>query len=236
MMGIDHVEYGALVVERRDQLAAAMSVGRDPSSPSLQFKGPIPNEDALGARDDGRFARLVVADSHFGHRASEVLVDATLRCPLESPDLSPLGALDLLEDDRSDTTLTVVWLDRLTGVAKIHWFGDSLALRLRRGAAPLVLIKKDTRYVHPGGFDPHSAGHARCPIAPKDLIVLFSDGVDECHYHYPETSIGLNHIAALFTEHPTPADFVTALAQLALTGVDGNPGGQDNIAIVAVQV
>ena len=32
-----------------------------------------------------------------------------------------------------------------------------------------------------------------------------------------------------------PLDYVRALIELALDGVDGNPGGEDNIAAIAVE-
>ena len=48
--------------------------------------------------------------------------------------------------------------------------------------------------------------------------------------------IGPAHIHDLYSSiAPRPAGFAEALARLALAGVDDNPGGQDNIALVAVR-
>ena len=69
------------------------------------------------------------------------------------------------------------------------------------------------------------------------LVAGFTDGIDECHYRSPETSVGYHHIAALAADVDyDPLRLVTELTQLALTGVDGNPGGQDNIAVIASAV
>ena len=66
-----------------------------------------------------------------------------------------------------------------------------------------------------------------------ELVVGFTDGVDECHYRQPRTSIGPRHLQdLLIVSSGDPAAYASALAGLALAGVDGNPGGEDNLAIV----
>ena len=67
-----------------------------------------------------------------------------------------------------------------------------------------------------------------------DLLLAFTDGVDQCHYRSPVTSIQPGHIAAVARAASfDPLAVVQDLTALALSGVDGNPGGEDNIAIVA---
>ena len=44
------------------------------------------------------------------------------------------------------------------------------------------------------------------------------------------------HLAALHSEvGPAPEAYARGLTEMALTGVDGNPGGQDNIALVVAR-
>jgi len=60
--------------------------------------------------------------------------------------------------------------------------------------------------------------------------------VDECHYRSPETSVRSGHRRMLHGQVGSdPAPYVRALLGLALEGVDGNPGGQDNVAVAAVR-
>ena len=62
------------------------------------------------------------------------------------------------------------------------------------------------------------------------------DGIDQCHYRQPETSVTPRHLRSLLAETgPEPSRYAQALVELALRGVDGNPGGQDNIALVVTR-
>lgn len=234
LSGVDHITYGELHLEQQGPLVAAMSVGADRASPSLEFKGEAPNEDALSGRDDGRFARLVVADSHFGSQASHELVAAIHRAPYDVA--TPPVVLPQPAVDGSETTLTTVWLDRFRGVAHVQWFGDSLAIVLRADQLPLVLVEADDEFITPQAFGWTEARSVAVQVQAGDVLLAFSDGVNECHYRRPQTSVNLHHVQALFDEAAGLVDFVEELGRLALRGVDEHPGGQDNIAIVAVQV
>ena len=71
---------------------------------------------------------------------------------------------------------------------------------------------------------------------PDQLLLVFTDGVDECHYRSPETSVTGEHIADIVRRvDDEPLRAANDITSLALAGVDGNPGGQDNIAIIAAQ-
>jgi len=232
LRGVDHVVYGELALVSAGPIVAAMSVGADEGSPSLRFKGDVPNEDALSGRDSGQFARLIVADAHFGRSASEMLVDAVHLAPYDVAD-PPLFIPEAVLDE-SATSFTSVWLDREVRQAEVHWFGDSLAVRLRRGHGATLLTDDDHRFVTPSTFDWDEAKHSVVALEAGDVLVAFTDGVNECHYRQPATSITLDHVYDLFDRAGTLTEFVQTLGDLALEGVDGNPGGQDNIAIVAV--
>ena len=60
LLGSEHPDYGHVTWEHPNPwTACALSVGSDPASPSLRFKGDAdgaPNEDALLLLDDGRHA------------------------------------------------------------------------------------------------------------------------------------------------------------------------------------
>jgi hypothetical protein len=69
---------------------------------------------------------------------------------------------------------------------------------------------------------------------PGDLLLAYTDGIDECHYRSPRTSVRPGHVSALAAGVGNdPLATVDGLCRLALGGVDGNPGGEDNIAIIA---
>ncbi len=58
--------------------------------------------------------------------------------------------------------------------------------------------------------------------------------MNECHYREPATSVRPDDIAdtAAYVSFD-PLETVRAVGELALAGVRGNPGGQDNIALIA---
>jgi hypothetical protein len=63
--------------------------------------------------------------------------------------------------------------------------------------------------------------------------MAFTDGIDECHYRSPATSLGSAQFVELFDEvGAAPEIYCGRLAQWALDGLDGHPGGQDNLAQV----
>ena len=234
MLGTDYERYGDLTVSGVGELVVAMSVGATPDTPSAQFKGDAKNEDALSARDSGSLARLVVADSHYGDQASGLLVAAMHAAALEqvTPDLGVLPGTT----DGSETTLTTVWINRDVCAAEARWVGDSLALLLRPGAPPIELIDADHQFFDTESFSWSAMHHRSVPVEPGDVIIAFTDGVNECHYRQPATSISIERIGELFEQATSLTGFVEALGELALIGVNGHPGGQDNIAIAAITI
>ena len=61
-----------------------------------------------------------------------------------------------------------------------------------------------------------------------------SDGIDECHYGKPETSVTPQIMVELWRETGNELEaYVRRLVELALSGVDRHPGGQDNVAVIA---
>lgn len=140
----------------------------------------------------------------------------------------------------SETTLTVAVLDRarreVVGVA----VGDSSAVVIGLDAGVRWLTTPGRTYVDPSSPSSYAReviGSFRAPVAPGELVVVFSDGVNECKYGDPSASIGARHLEALWIRCAGRVErFVESLAALALSGVDGHPGGEDNVAIVAARV
>lgn len=231
LVGADHEVGSRLTVVGADDLFGAICVG-DERAPTWRSKGALANEDALSGRDDGRFARLVVADSHWGGEASCHLVEALHDAPLH--DALPTVAAEPATDG-SETTLTVVWLDRQAGAARVQSCGDSLALRLR-GDQAMTLHELDTFYTSPQEFSWDLTSAAQVAVEPGDVLVAYTDGVHECNRGRPGRSVAPHHVAEIYRRAQTLEEFVLELATTALVGVDGNPGGEDNIAIVAIRV
>ncbi len=249
MLGRDHKGYDEVAVSQLGSVAAALCVGSDRHSPSLAFKASKaePNEDALLIKQRGSVYLLAVADAHFGVEASHRLLKRLARG--EFPE-TRAELLDLcLRIQRphlevsSATTLLVAIYDSASGHVLALSTGDSSLATLEEGRWT-VHNGRDDSYLrldalsHPDGWN-----EVELWLRPGTLLCLHSDGVDECHYRQPETSLTPARIeqvaAGLEAEGPEEGEdraerFATALARAALAGVDGYPGGQDNIAILAV--
>lgn len=246
LYGRDHGVYGALHVEAvGERAAAAISAGATADAPSTAAKGDKanPNEDALVVLDDGRRVLVAVADSHFGHRASHTMIEHLARLTAVPVDLDGLAAtLDRSArwpasvDDHSASTLCAAVFDRETGRGEGLNIGDStVAVLDADGLRPAN--RHNSAYVHPGrhGKPSRMAAAFAFTAGPDALLLAYTDGVDECHYRRPETSVQAHHVRAVLTQTgPKPVAFARRLAELALAGVDGHPGGQDNIALIAV--
>ena len=64
-----------------------------------------------------------------------------------------------------------------------------------------------------------------------------SDGVFECHYRRPLTSVTETDLLALAQDATVdPAALTERIMNLAHTGVRGSPGGEDNIAVAVTRV
>lgn len=246
LLGKDFSQYGRVDgCELGEDAACAISVGADRFSPSLMFKGDpaAANEDAVLLRESAGRIVMAVADAHFGQWASEVLVSGLAEEGIDFA--SPQGVLEALQrlcannedlEQRSETTLLIVSVHRGTGRGFGLSFGDSSALILGSGGAR-PLNQKNAHYIspnQPADFEKADSAIFEFQAGPGEMVLLFTDGVDECHYGKPETSISAAHLVRLIAEvRNDTRQFVSRLADLALSGVDGHPGGQDNLVIAA---
>lgn len=257
LFGEDHDEVAAYAMcsvgvpsSGRPLTCCAISVG---DVAALVRKGgtEVPNEDCLYAYDDGRYVIHIIADGHHGHEASHDLVEAlgnaydehgpTLDTE-ESLELAHRASLVAGDPDAalsvSRSTLLIARLDRREGRLGGVSLGDSPLFIGSVETGVRRVVEPNTRYVAP--WDPELLGVAAegsrfsVPVNSGEWILSCSDGVTECHYGTPDTSIQPSDIDSLMIRAcGSPDAFVELLAALALTGVRGHPGGEDNVAIVA---
>lgn len=256
MLGRDHMaadRYAMCSVGDDGRTVCSLSLG---GLAAIPRKGgtQVPNEDCLVAADFGSIAFHAVADGHRGYRASHKLVELiagrldgadSIRTlvrtcgwlhgqePQEEEDARrPTGIKDI-----SRTTATLCAIDRESGTVEGWSLGDSAVYHLSLTHGISRLNEPNTVYVTPFQTDPVDPGslqHFRAAVHPGDILLSCSDGVFECHYGSPETSISLDDLESLFFRFSGDVDaYVAAVSRDALRGVRGNPGGQDNIAVIA---
>lgn len=249
LLGEDFPTFGELHVQTLagGDVAGAISAGVDPHSPARENKGSpdFPNEDGLFALSRGTRGLLAVADAHFGHRASHDLLRAIARWEDEIPeDLQTLAAaLEGLpprdDEDASESTLLVAVHDRATGAGFGYSFGDS-ALAVVGPERAEILTSPEPFYVaQRAELLPRVQRAQRLEFRaePGEVILVFTDGIHECHYTHPETSLGVRQLRRCFDVcGDDPRCLAERIARLAMRGVSGNPGGQDNLALVARRV
>ena len=244
-LGESAQDYG--VIEQRHphhEVTTCLSVGADPDSPSLAAKGSRsqPNEDGLlVAREGSRFL-LAVADSHFGcaasHRLLTHLSERLASIPESTGELALLclGLCDPPWDDDSASTLLVLVVDCHSGEFFGYSWGDCSAVQTV-GQRVLALTRDDADVDYISNFDAPEPDRAEVlggTLERGDSLLLFTDGINECHYRNPDTSLNLLHLQQLLEQHKPPRDWARAVVEAALQGVGGFPGGQDNIALICL--
>ena len=248
LLGRDHEEYGRFAVARvSEHTVCAISAGADQEF-ALTTQKEHTNEDAIFVFEDDRHTVICVADAHFGRESSERLIERLAQDLLPVPQnpeqldavFAAMAKEKATQSYASETTLTVCILDRMFRQAFGLSFGDSSVVHVAPGELPQRENERDSRFVSlakPSSLSPERG--TRLSFSPRagDLLLVFTDGVDECCYRDPDRSIGPEQMHALIQRTgPEPESIARDLTQLALAGVDGNPGGQDNIALVVTRV
>lgn len=234
----------------RPLTSCSISVG-DVSVLSRKGDTTVPNEDCLYAYDDGRYAVHIIADGHHGFEASHDFVEALAGVYDDrGPTLDPTEALELIYKaalvktgpdsvvPASRSTLLIARLDRREGRLQGVNIGDSALFIGSVETGVQRAIEPNTFYSAPWEselLDYSSPSHSfSIETTSGEWILSCSDGVTECHYGNPETSIHPSDIESIMIRAcGSPDAFVESLASLSLMGVRGNPGGQDNVAIIA---
>lgn len=241
LLGSKHTTFNEVAQENLGFASACLSPGADPNSPSFQNKGDKskPNEDSLLVLRQGTSWLLAVADGHFGTSTAEAMVEHLSRIPRIPQRLGPLSLwLSSLQLPNSASmagaTLTVACFEETTRKVVGLSLGDSSIATISEVGFEL-LNQPNENYIRPtSGVAIELACKFDFNLAPDAMLLLYSDGVNECCYRCPEYSIQGRHFQELYAKNPSPADFSLGLARLALAGVDGQVGGQDNIAVVAL--
>lgn len=246
LLGQDYGEYGALCsVSVGAHAAASITVGSDPASPSHRFKTDprVKNEDALCVIEREDWSGFAVADAHYGPESSHLILARLHRMwashlPEDVDDLGQMIA-DLRHgnpaETESETTLLVVIYQRTTRRGFGVSFGDSSFTILGADRSGAPMNRHDDRYATTADESTMRDGASfGFSAEPGELLVLHTDGVDGCHYRHPATSVQPKHLLNVAeTAGHEPLGTAEGIARLALAGVDGNPGGQDNVAIIA---
>ncbi len=233
-----------LTVLPSGRVVAALSVGADPRSPALAHKGDPdrPNEDAVLVMERGDRALLAVADAHYGCLASHALLSALAERLTDLP-ASPMdlghavraAAMDGRRTDSSGSTLLIAVLHRRLGGGFGFSWGDSTCTLLGAGLPGEPLPRPNAAFVHPQvpwTLETERASFFEFDLPAGGLLAAFTDGIHECHYGHPETSLGPAQFTELFQETgPDPHAFAERLIEAAHAGRAPHPGGQDNIAL-----
>lgn len=219
---------------------ACLSAGSDADSPSMQHKGSkaCVNEDALAVvAADSRWL-FALADGHHGHELSHQLVQGLSEIqsiPNRLGQLSLwLAGQNLETSEAGGSALLIAVLDENSGAVFGFSFGDCSIVTV--GAEGVRWRNAPNQvYLRAGQPIPiELAGTFDFTLKKDEVLLLFSDGINECCYRNAHLSIQAGHIKQLHLELAGDVRaFGKSLVNLALTGVDGNPGGQDNVSVVA---
>lgn len=250
LLGQDYITYGNIgVCELDEKTACAISVGSDKLSPSLANKGNklFPNEDAVLMLRKNNWLLLAVADAHYGHWASHVIMAGLIHTFSRNNQVfnKPRTLYDLLytipesymePDQKSASTALIICINTNNGKGVGLSYGDSSAMLINHQEA-VRINHKNINFVSvntPESYGPQFADEFDFVMRPNETLLLFTDGVDECNYCSPSTSVNESHILEQYHLQPkTVCQYLINLTDLALKGVNGNPGGQDNIAIAS---
>ncbi len=248
LLGSDHEKYGEYEIRVvAEELACGISVGADARSPSRSSKGH-PNEDGVLAVATERHFAVAVADAHFGRESSHDLLKALQKAFSHVPE-TPDQLDDIFRDfagrragrrKSSETTLAIAVYDRLFRQGfGISWGDSSIALA-PPDEYPRVINERSGSFVSlavPRSLSLATVRRFTFVGNPGDLLLAYTDGVNECDYRGPDTSITTHVMRELLADcGQDPKLFLERVIPLALKGVGGNPGGQDNIAIAAAQL
>lgn len=241
LLGRDFQEYGTWEQQNLGQAIACISLGGDPSSPSLAYKGDKTkgNEDGLLVLNNGSRYLLAVADGHFGNQTSHALLERLANQPIAADARSLDKSIEAIQEPElmvgSGSTLTVAVYDVDSKTGFGISTGDSTLAAVSESSFKPISKDNGRFFYFNNRLMPEEWARFDFTLEPGEALLLFSDGVNECHYRSPETSIQPSHIQKLWSMNKTqPQEFAGLLTKLALLGVNGNPGGQDNIALIVV--
>ena len=229
------------------EAAAAISVGADTNSPSKRFKDDIEvdNEDAMCLIVAPDWVGMAVADAHYGPESSHMLIERLHQIWSKIRPSNPTHMAEMVEflsqgdpaRTESETTLLLVAYDRRSRHGFGLNFGDSTFAITGPDRPHRRINPQDHRFVaaNQRGSLRHGTEFS-FTASPGDLLMIYTDGINECHYRNPQTSLQEHHIDEVARHSDfEPLRVVNTVANMALAGVDGYPGGQDNIVLGAAR-
>lgn len=241
MLGRDYPELTSIQMKSLGEAHGCICAGKDPASPSFAYKGhkENPNEDGLVILNDEDFWLLAVADGHFGHQSSHALLEGIGAIPAIPRRLGALSLFlsnaDWVEQTAGGSTLLVACLDKSNGSTFGLSFGDSsLAVLGPTGAK--IRNQPNDRYLRGGApIDVEEALPFQFTLKENETMLLYTDGINECCYRDPYRSVGLQHLEDIYRKTKSEtAQLAYCVMELAMNGVDGYPGGQDNAVVTAI--
>lgn len=235
LSGLEHTAYAEVTCRSFAGLCACLSAGLDVDSPGRQFKAMV-NEDALLLLQEGPRVLVAICDGHRGPAAHLLVHELAKRCRAVPQRLSGISLL-LFEpfgspgEEGSGTTMVCACLDQNTGdVFGLSW-GDSTVMTCGP-AGPKLRNEWNDVFLHPTHPIPVELGRPfQFQLQPGEGLMLFTDGVNECCYRDPHRSVSFGDIQEAFA--PDAVQWAKSVTNMALKGVRGNPGGEDNIALVS---
>jgi len=237
LLGEEHPGLGELHLAGEGPFALALSAGH--SSSASAHNKVLPNEDGLLLCAGPERALLAVADGHFGAAAHQLLRHLHDSCKVLPTRLSELARLLLQPfpppaQASSGTTLLIAVVDRATRRVFGFSFGDCLLISVHPEEGPVVRNRLNNLYLYGGQPIPLEESESfQFTLSTGSGLLLCSDGVHECCYQAPSRSLQKSHIQRGFLQSQgSPKGWVEWVARTALEGVDGHPGGQDNLAIL----
>lgn len=248
LLGADHGELGTATLRTLadGRVALAISAGVDELVRARKEGATHLNEDVALAWPGGDRWILAVADGHEGieasHRLLQHLADHVMAYPMMPKEQARWWrevAKELGDVGYAGTTLLVaVWDARSERVSGLS-YGDSRIWRWRANQGLRSLAPPTRSYVRPGDLYAWHLDHASSfdeRLRPGDVLLVHSDGVTECCYRTPDASVTERDLEAMCeAADGDPEAIARAVLDASLQGVRGQPGGQDNVAVVVAR-
>ena len=243
VLGESHPNYAefAVTTTEDDRAALAISAGVDLPARALRAKGDAahPNEDAGWLLWSPARVVLAVADAHHGREASHDLL-AALHANEEAPPADVAGMRAYMEaclaglgsrDSRSGAAVLIASIDRVTRQGAFWAVGDCAAFRVDRRGRVHPLVRRRSPFLEREQPEAVAPRVTPVPLQAGDTLVLATDGLHECCYGQPRRSVQPDDMAAVLHGAVGAGQWAARLTQTALTGVRGQPGGQDNVCL-----
>ena len=209
------------------------------------------NEDSIGLVRDGGNTIVSIGDGHWGKEAAEIATEQILSSPdtfpgnrdeaievsesIEKLIYAKFGAklMDENSDFTPETSFASVRINK-NGM-DVFGYGDCRVIVVRSGKVVYRMNIEETWigvFSRLGLRGRKSVSEAtlfeRVPIKKGDIIMLYTDGVDECIYEVP--TISMDDIVAIVDQNKTAEQIAQALMDEVF-----NYGAEDNASMAILK-